>query len=413
MSNKVIIFFLILIFNTVLISQNRNIGSFQNIKQGYYQNSILKGIEEDDKSTKITPLKRAFKIDLTNVDYPKSVDEFKSNWMNKPISQGNAGTCWAYSTTSFYETEIYRQTGSIVDLSEIFTVYWEYVEKARRFVQKRGDSEFGEGSEGNAVRRIMKQYGCVRLSDYTGLKDGKNFHNHSKMFEEMSKYLQSVKASNSWNENLILSTIQSIMNDYIGTPPSKIVYQGKQISPKEYMENVLKFNPSDIVDVMSFMQNSYWTQTEYDVPDNWWHDSTYYNVPLDIFMEIAKKSIESGYTYMVGGDVSEAGFDSFNNVALVPTFDIPSDYIDENARQFRFSNKTTTDDHGMHLVGYMIKNNITWFLIKDSGSGSRNVGKESKNFGYYFFHEDYVKLKMTTLTIHKDRLKDYVSKFKK
>ncbi len=413
MHTKVIIYILFLAPSVLVFSQVRNKGSFQIVKPGYYQNSILKGIEEDQKPATAPATKRNFKIDLSGIDYPKSVEEFKSVWKSNPISQGNAGTCWAYSTTSFYETEIFRQTGKTVDLSEIFTVYWEYVEKARRFVQKRGESEFGEGSEGNAVRRIMKQYGCVRYEDYSGLKVFTTFHNHAKMYEEMSKYLQSVKSNSAWNEALVLATIKSIMNDYIGTPPSIITYNGKNYTPVEYMTNILKFNPDDIVDVMSFMQNSYWTQTEYDVPDNWWHDSTYYNVPLDVFVDIAKSSIENGYSYMVGGDVSEAGFDSFNNVALVPTFDIPSEYIDENARQFRFSNKTTTDDHGMHLVGHLTKNNKTWFLIKDSGSGSRNVGKESKNFGYYFFHEDYIKLKMTTITIHKDRLKQYLDRFKK
>lgn len=393
-------------------SQTKNTATFQNIKPGYYQNYILKGIEEE--KTEPTPApKRTFKIDLTNVDYPKSIDEFKTSWINKPISQGNSGTCWSFSTTSFYETEIFRQTGQVVDLSEMYTVYWEYVEKARRFVQKRGDSEFGEGSEANAVKRMMKMYGCVRQSDFSGLKNGKTVHNHSKMYEEMSKYLQSVKTAGAWNEALVLETIKAILNDYMGTPPTQIMHQNKSISPLQYMSSVLKFNPDDLVDVMSFMEKPYWKQAEYEVPDNWWHDSTYYNVPLDIFMSIVKNSIRNGYTFMIGGDVSEAGFDSFHNVALVPTFDIPSDYIDENARQFRFSNKTTTDDHGMHLVGYMEKNGKDWYLIKDSSSGSRNVGKDSKNFGYYFFHEDYIKLKMTTFGIHKDRLKDYITKFSK
>lgn len=407
------ILFILICQSVLVFGQIKHKGAFQNVKPGYYQNSILKGIEEDEKPAKPAPTKRNFKIDLSNVDYPKSASDFKTSWINKPISQGNAGTCWAYSTTSFYETEIYRQTSNMVDLSEIFTVYWEYVEKARRFVQKRGDSEFGEGSEGNGVRRIMKQYGCVRYEDYTGLTDSKSFHNHSKMYEEMNKYLQSVKISGAWNETIVISTIKAIMHDYIGTPPSNILYKNKSITPLEFMKNELKFNPDDIIDVMSFMQNPYWKKAEYDVPDNWWHDSTYYNVPLEIFMEIAKKSIENGYTYMVGGDVSEAGFDSFNNVALVPTFDIPSEYIDENARQFRFSNKTTTDDHGMHLVGFLNKDNKIWYLLKDSGSGSRNVGKESNNFGFYFFHEDYIKLKMTTISIHKDRIKDYLIKFNK
>ena len=115
----------------------------------------------------------------------------------------------------------------------------------------------------------------------------------------------------------------------------------------------------------------------------------------------------------IGGDVSEAGFLAREaNAAVIPSFDIPSAAIDENARQFRFSNETTTDDHGMHVVGYLEKDGVTWYLVKDSGAGSRTGGKENnKNFGYYFFHEDYVKLKMMDFTVHKDMMKDFLPKF--
>ncbi|MCK7523127.1 MAG: hypothetical protein MZV64_38370 [Ignavibacteriales bacterium] len=92
---------------------------------------------------------------------------------------------------------------------------------------------------------------------------------------------------------------------------------------------------------------------------------------------------------------------------MVPTFDIPSEYIDENARQFRFSNETTTDDHGIHLVGYMNKDGKDWFMIKDSGSGSFNVGDK----GYYFYTEDYIKLKIIDFMVHKDALGDLLKKF--
>jgi len=114
----------------------------------------------------------------------------------------------------------------------------------------------------------------------------------------------------------------------------------------------------------------------------------------------------------IGGDVSESGFSRETQCALVPTYDIPSEFIDENARQFRFSNKTTTDDHGMHLVGYLEKDGKDWYLIKDSSSGSRNNDQNAPEFGYYFFHEDYVKLKMMGFTIHKDAVKDILKKFK-
>jgi bleomycin hydrolase len=226
----------------------------------------------------------------------------------------------------------------------------------------------------------------------------------------MTDYLQSVKKQNAWNEDEVIATIKSIMNHYIGEPPSQIVYKDKKMTPLEFLKNVAKLNPDDYVDFMSLMEKPYWTQAEYKADDNWWHNADYYNVPLDDFMSAIKSAIKNGYTMSIGGDVSESGINSELGVAMIPSYDIPSANIDENARQFRFSNGTTTDDHALHLVGYEVKPNGTWFLIKDSGSGGHN----NKNApGYYFYHEDFVKLKMMTFTVNRDAVKDLLSKFPK
>ena len=210
----------------------------------------------------------------------------------------------------------------------------------------------------------------------------------------------------------MLNTIKDIMNHYIGEPPSKITVNNKEMSPKEYLVNVLKLNLDDYVDILSYKQEPIWKQVEYITADNWWHCKDYYNVPLEDFMAILKKAIRSGYTVGIGGDVSEPGFNSTEQVAMIPTFDIPWEFINDDARQLRWNNGTTTDDHGMHILGYVEKDGIDWYLLKDSGSGSRNVGEGSETFGYYFFREDYVKLKMMDFTVHKDVIKDILAKFK-
>jgi bleomycin hydrolase len=348
------------------------------------------------------PEKKKFKMDFTGLDLPQDIKEFTYQWHNEPISQGRTGTCWSFCTTSFYESEIFRQSGVKVKLSEMYTVYWEYVEKARRFVQERGDSHFAQGSMANAVSRIWKKYGIVPTEEYPGIPEGQPFLDHRKMYGEMKEYLQSVKEMNMWNEIDVQANIKSILNYYMGEPPLKISYNGKNITPLEYLENVLKLNLDDYVDLMSLKEAPYFKNVEYPVPDNWWHSEDYYNVPLDLFMEAINESIRRGYTVNIGGDVSESGYDSHFEVALVPTFDIPSEYIDENSRQFRFSNKATTDDHGIHIVGYKKHNGDNWYLIKDSGSGAFN----GKNKGYRFYHEDYIKLKIMDITIHRDIAKE-------
>lgn len=355
-------------------------------------------------------VKKNFAMDYSNMDIPKSASEFKSVWTGNPVSQGMTGTCWCFSTTSFYESEINRISKQEIKLSELYTVYWEYVEKAKEFVNTRGKSEFGEGSETNAVARMMKKYGIVPYSSFNGMKIGQPYHDHGKMFKEMSDYLKGVKTANAWNEQEVLSTIKSILNFYLGEPPVSVVVNGKSMSPQDYYKNIVKLNPDDYVTFMSLMEKPYWEQAEYKAADNWWHSKEYYNVPLDDFMKTIKAAIKNGYSMSIGGDVSEGGINSKLGVAMVPTFDIPSAYIDENARQFRFSNQTTTDDHALHMVGYLEKPNGTWFLIKDSGSsGHNNVNSP----GYYYYHEDFIKLKTMTFTIHKDAVKDILAKFVK
>ena len=385
--------------------ERRDTGSIQEKKNEFYDQikEETKKFSEEKKEPEMV-----FKMDFAGIDLPDTITQFTRYWYNEPISQGNTGTCWCFCTTSFFESEIYRQTKQKVKLSEMYTVYWEYVEKARRFIQERGESLFAEGSMGNAVIRIWKKYGVVPESDYTGLKEGQKFHDHSKMYAEMNEFLESLEKNHNWNEEMAISTIKSILNHYLGIPPETIEINGKKMTPKEYLSKVLKLNLDDYVDFMSLMEQPYYQKAEYKVPDNWWHNKDYHNVPLNDFMSIIKQAIRQGYTLCIGGDVSEAGYYPHKDVAMIPTFDIPENYIDENARQFRFSNKSTTDDHGIHLVGYLEKNGKDWYLIKDSGSSSRN----GKNRGYYFYHEDYVKLKMMDLMVHKSIVKDILAKFK-
>ncbi len=385
---------------------------FKEYQPGYYQNVIMKDINAVKKKKNKPQMRKYPEVDMQGYNLPNKLKYYKYFWHNPPISQGNTGTCWDFSTTSFLESEEYRIYHKKVKLSEMYTVYWEYVEKAREFVRTRGKSNFGEGSEANAVTRMWKKYGIVPLSVYKGDAQNLPFYDHSQMFEEMSNFLKSVKENNIWNEQFVISTIKSILNKYMGEPPTKFTYEGKEYTPHTFLTDYLKLNPDDYVDIISLKTEPYWQKVEYKVPDNWWHSKEYYNVPLDVFMNIIDNAIRNGYTMSIGGDVSEPGFSRETQCAIIPTFDIPPQYIDDDARAFRFANRTTTDDHGMHLVGYADFNGQKWYLIKDSSSGSRNNDPNAPEFGYYFFRWDYIKLKMIDIMIHKDAVKDVLKKFK-
>ena len=402
-----------LIFTVPSNAQNKDKAIFVVPKPGFYQNSILKDDREVNVRLSPPAEHKIFTADLSGYQFPAQVDLYTNQqWHNPPISQGNTNTCWCFSATSFLESEVYRISKIKVKLSEMYTVYWEYVEKARRFVEKRGESEFNEGSEANAVTRMWKKYGIIPETEYTGLQGDRKFHNHEPMIREMKNYLESVKTRSAWDEEAVISTIKSIMKHYMGEPPAEITVAGKRMNPLQYLHDVIHINPDDYVDILSYRQEPFYHQVEYKVPDNWWHSSDYFNVPLDVFIAALKNAIQKGFTVSIGGDVSEPGFDRKTQCAIIPDFDVPSAYINDDARQFRFSNQTTTDDHGMHLVGSTVKDGNEWFLIKDSGSGSRNNDPDAPEFGYYFFSEDYVKLKMMDFMVHRDAVKDLLSKIK-
>ena len=364
------------------------------------QRAAREAAEKDEK---------VLRFDLSGVARPAGPAAFKSAFHFPPVAQYLTGTCWSFSTTSFYESEIYRLHGARVKLSEIYTVYWEYVEKMRRFVRERGDSLIDEGSEGNAFQHIWPVYGIVPEEAYPGVlsKDGR--HDHSRLIAQLKDLAEWARSHDVWDEELVLGMARTILDRELGRPPQRFEYQGKEYTPQQFFAEVVRLKLDDYVEVMSTLAVPFYTQGEYKVPDNWWHDASYYNVPLDEWYAAIKRAAQAGYTLAIGGDVSEPGYNGFENVAVVPSFDIPQEYIDQDARELRFYDHATEDDHGIHLVGYTSVGGRDWFLIKDSARSSR----WGKFEGYYFYRDDYVRLKMLTFTAPREAVADLLAKFPK
>ena len=369
----------------------------------FTQDKALYITEEKDGKTQ-----QKFTMDFSKIKRPKSIDEFTSWKYLPPVRQDTTGTCWCFSTISFLESELARMGKEPVKLSEMYVVYWEYVEKVRRFVQEKGDSFFGEGSEHNAVLRQMKAHGLVRESDYNGLLPGQIGHNHSKLFREIKSYLSYLEDNKIWDEDQAIAYTKLILNKHLGEPPTIINVDGKDMTPLQYMTDDLQLSPDDYIEFMSFMYAPFYEKAEYKVSDNWWHSADYYNVPLNEFYQAISDAVKNGYTVALGGDTSEIGKSGEEDIAIIPTFDIPVQYIDQSAREFRFKNRTSTDDHAIHLVGYKNMGDHTWFLIKDSGRSAY----KGKLKGYFMYRDDYVKLKMLNFLVHKDAVQNLLKKFK-
>ncbi len=351
---------------------------------------------------------RTLSTDLKGVFPPASINSFNSVFHFKPVAQYYTSTCWSFSATSFYESEIFRIHKKKIKLSEMWTVYYELLAKTKRYIEERGHSFISGGGETNSVSRIWKEYGVVPAEAYTALLEKNRKHDHIPVMNEIEKYLDFIKENDLWNVKENLAHIKLILNKHLGTPPVSFKHEGKTYEPKTFFKEVVRLNMDDYYSIMSTKYFPFYSKHEFKVPDNWWHSKDYLNLPLDVWYDVIRKSIKRGYSIVIGGDVSEPGKVGVSDISFIPSFDIPERYINQDSREFRIYNKTTDDDHGIHLVGYKKKAGKDWFLIKDSGRSAR-LGKFK---GYYFFRGDFVKLKMLTFTIHKDMLKNILPKVK-
>ena len=356
----------------------------------------------------------ALSLDFSGVTRPSSIEEFNTLFHLPPVQQGNTGTCWSFATTSLFESELKRLHGLKVKLSEMHTVYWEYVEKARRYVRERGNSALAEGSEPNAVILRLKEYGAVRESDYPGFPAegaaaaaAEKGHDHAKLIAEFTACLQGFRERGEWDEAKAIAAVRAILDRHLGRPPGTISVDGKTYTPKRYLDTVLRLPLDDYVAFISFKYAPFDSLAEYKVPDNWWHSRDYHNMPLDDFYRAIAGAVRHGFTVALAGDISEPGNSGLDDIAVVPSFDIPRSAIDQDSREFRFANRTSTDDHVLHVVGWEKRDDGEWLLLKDSWRTAW-LGRFK---GYFFYRDDYVKLKMLTFLVHKDAVADLLKKF--
>ncbi|RZJ62657.1 MAG: aminopeptidase, partial [Flavobacterium sp.] len=83
----------------------------------------------------------------------------------------------------------------------------------------------------------------------------------------------------------------------------------------------------------------------------------------------------------------------------------PEMEITEDMRQKAFDNYTTTDDHGMHIVGITKdQNGKEYYMIKNSW-GATNDYK-----GYMYMSKNFVKYKTTAILLNKGGLTKDMSK---
>ena len=338
----------------------------------------------------------------------------KENPITSIKDQNRSGTCWDYSTLSFFEAEILKATGKTYDLDESFVANKTYMERAIQVVRFHGDCQFAQGGSAEDVLATMKAHGIIPqgIMPFPGSLYGDSLNNFNEFFSILEPYVDAVaknkakKISNAWKNGL-----QGILDAYLGKCPEKFTYEGKEYTPKSFMAS-LGINLDDYVSITSYTHHPFYTGFAVEVQDNWRFPLSY-NVPMDEMMQIIDNAVEQGYTVAWGGDVSEDGFtrkglayaiDSKKTQQSLQGSDmarwlkmttekkrniidslgctVPEIVPTQEMRQERFDNWELTDDHGMLIYGvakdqngkeyYMVKNSWgetgdykgTWYMTK-------------------------------------------------
>lgn len=345
-------------------------------------------------------------------------------------NQSRTGTCWCFATTSFFESELMRMGKGEYDLSEMFVVRYNYVDRLEDNYLRRGKGNLGPGSLSHDWVRVFANYGMVPEEVYTGINYDSETHNHSEL-QAFINAIAEVPVQRRNRSEQYYEIVNSVLNTYLGEVPASFTYEGTRYNPKSFAES-LEINPDDYVEITSFNHFPFYTKGEVEVPDNWTHDRMY-NVPIDELVEIMDYALENGYTVNWDGDVSERGFSHANGVAINPdvnkmedlsetdrarfedmtrgrdqgySFDMPLPEIDvtQQIRQEGYESFTTTDDHLMHVTGIVKDQNGTkYYITKNSWGTERN-----KFGGYLNMSESYVKAKVIFIMVHKDAVPDAI-----
>lgn len=282
-----------------------------------------------------------------------------------------------------------------VELSEMFPVYYSYIQRAVVYMRTHGKNNFEQGGIDNDVLWVAKTYGLVTDADYSGLWENEKMINHGQMQKGLRGLLDSLlksrRLSPKW-KNAFVATL----NSYMTPVPTKVTVDGKEMTPLEYTRNHLGIKGEDYIGITSFTHLPLYKQSELYLPDNWYHHSDFYNVKLDELLEIIKTSIKNGYTVSIGADVSEKTWGRTG----VATW-TEGEKVTVEQREAMWDDWSTGDDHGMHTVGLAEdEEGNTYFYTKNSW------GTYGPYKGYHYISENYVRAKVNAITIHKDALTD-------
>ena len=114
-------------------------------------------------------------------------------------NQYRSGTCWAFGTLGYLESEILRKTGKTYDLCEMFVVNKDYMDNATHYVRMHGYSQISEGGSCDDVVEVIRQHGICpeEAMPAPGSLTGDSLANFMVFFPELERMVRSIIRENS------------------------------------------------------------------------------------------------------------------------------------------------------------------------------------------------------------------------
>ena len=309
-------------------------------------------------------------------------------------NQYRSGTCWAYATLGYLESEILRQTGRTYDLCEMFVVNHDYMDNATHYVRMHGYSQISEGGSSDDVLEVIRQHGiCPEgAMPAPGSLTGDSLANFMVFFPELDKMVRSIVRKNAkeplphWRDS-----VQTVIERYIGRCPESFVYEGKTYTPQSFASS-LGLNPDDYVSLTSFTHHPFGQWFVIEAPYKWRLKPSY-NIPIEQLMDVLDKALDAGYTVAWGGDVT--GDFTRTGVASLPDGVVPTQQL----RQEQWDDWRFTYDHVMLVYGKAIdEQGKPYYLVKNSW------GETGSYKGIWYMSRDYMMLNTTYLFLNRHAL---------
>ena len=307
----------------------------------------------------------------------------------KVKDQGHTLTCWSFATTSFLETEIIKNGGPGIDLSEWFVVRNIYPEKIRNYIRTQGNTYFTAGGQCQDVLWVLKHMGVVTEESYSGPRDNDGF-NSTDLDAAISLFIKSIREN---PEDIVKpnweKSVDSILNEKIGVAPNKIIYNNKIINPKK-LANLLNLNADDYIQLTSYTHHPFYSSFCLETRYNWAFD-LYYNIPIDEMIKSIDTALAQGYSVCLNTDITNPEFDD----ALKNGINSKIPYVNQELRQLYFENGSTTIDHVMQITGLMIDSNGNKYYKTKNSWGNKF------NEGYLYFSENYIREMGVSILLNK------------